>query len=151
MKSEKRNRKPWDARRGNLNRRLILAGQRGLEFHTHVPESEAGVERSSPGPVLDTVPRVSTPGVEVRSVILERSLWEWERHIPTRGVGGGQVHWPGHLSQVLPMSSCRPLLPKVGTTEGRATTGSCRNDWGRAILGWAILGLISPMLRGPAQ
>lgn len=56
INSGKKDRKPCDAIEGNLIRRLVLGSQRGLAFHTHMPESETRVERPSPGPVLDTVP-----------------------------------------------------------------------------------------------
>lgn len=80
-----------------------------------MPKSEAIVEGPSRGPDLVTVPRLSKAPCDVRAVILERNLWEWERHMASRGQGPGHVHLSrvGLLAQALPMASCRLFAPKV--------------------------------------
>lgn len=86
-----------------------------------------------------TVPRVSTAPFDVRAVILETSLQEWERHIPCRGGWVGHIHlsrsssrlrWSRNPAEHLFSQRSEPL--KAGLHFDR----SCRSDWGWAILGF---------------
>lgn len=95
-----------------------------------------------------TVPRVSTALFDVRAVILETSLREWERHVPCRGGWGGHIHLPRSSSQ---LKRSRSPAEHLFSQRSEPLKAGLPPGAVKVIGGGPSWALISRTLQGPAQ